>query len=563
STRAFYLGLIFVSFTYCFFLFIVNRHNNISSRFKSPSILLGALLSSFAIFAITQTYLYPKNTDKTYNAAVTERLSTISSREISTLLRIDSWKRSAILFKQDPLLGVGIGNWKIRVLKYENPTSSDFTFMFKNHNDFIEITTETGVFGGLLFISLFFFLFRNFLNAFFKPDRTEDSGAYLFVPAFGILCYSFDAFFNFPADRPEIQSIFAIFIGAGIAFSPIHIGTGKLINFSLIYLIQFIPVLALLGASYILLLNFNTLKLQFIANEDLRQDKLSYASKLLKQDPGSYLNVSSAAADPIFICKSRYLIGEGKYQDAINILRPDNSNPYLGRRELFMAVAFSKMGNNDSALAYANKVHDIKPRQSTAVGIICNILNARNRQAESIKMMTEFLANEKQNKQAWLDLTMLYRESCNYQKAFQTIYSALKQFPEDSTLLLEKIKLQRDEKIFPLQKIYSNAMANLADKKYPEALKYLNEFISKEPRVAIVYAGRAYCYYYGKEFKNCISDIDRSIELGNSTPDLLNLRGLCFKALGQAEAACKNFQNAATQGNKDAINNVQRFCKGH
>ncbi|MFZ4772216.1 MAG: hypothetical protein ACOYLO_18675, partial [Ferruginibacter sp.] len=453
------------------------------------------------------------------------------------------------------------GNWKIQVLKYENQTRSAFIYMFKNHNDFIEIATETGVFGGLLFVFIFVLLLLNFLKAFFRPEANENLFNLPFLSAFGVFCYSIDAFFNFPADRPEIQSLFALFVAIGIAFSPLSIKEVKLTNPWLKRLFSLFLILLLLVSSYIFLLNFNTLKLQLIATADLNRHQFVYASRVLKESSSNYLNVSAVGSEPISIYKSQYLINEGRYQDAIDVLRTDISNPYLGRRELFMAVAYSKIGNNDSAFVYANKVHALKPLQSTAVGIICNILNARNKRKEAIKMMEDFIANDKTNSQAWMDLSFLYRESCNYQKAAQCIDSAINILPDDTVLMQAKIKLQKEAGIIPNQQIYSAAMDCLSKKKYAEALKYLNEFISKETGVAIVYAGRAYCYYYGKEYNKCINDISRSIALGNDTPDIINIRGLCFQKTGNKNSACNDFQNAAARGDKDAINNVDRFCK--
>ena len=555
STRAFYLGLIAIALVYGAYLLILNIRNGTIPWYKSLIPFFGTLALALLFYSFTQHYLFPKKID-TYNKSYIERISTIASGESG---RLDNWKRSAILFKQNPLLGVGTGNWKIQILKYENQTSSDFVFMFKNHNDFIEIATETGVFGGLLFFSLFVFLILNFLKLFFNPGASDIS--YLFLPAFGVLCYSVDAFFNFPADRPEMQSLFALFVGAGIAFSASSFREVKITNHWHYKSLSVFIILLLLISSYILILNFNTLKLQYIATVDLKEDKLTHASKVLKEDLSSFLNVSAVGSEPLSIYKSRYLINEGRYQEAIDVLRPDISNPYLGRRELFMAVAFSKMGNNDSAYAYANKVHQLKPGQSTSVGIICNVLNVTNRRTEAIKMMEDFLALHKTNSQAWLDLTFLYRESCNYQKAAQTIDTAIKLFPGDSTILKTKIKLQRESRIVPNQQIYSAAMDCLSKKKFPEALKYLDEFISKETGVAIVFAGRAYCYYNSKEYKKCISDVGRSISLGNATPDLVNLRGLCFQKTGDMNSACTDFHKAALMGDKDARNNEQRFCK--
>ncbi|MFZ4413962.1 MAG: O-antigen ligase family protein [Bacteroidales bacterium] len=557
STRAFYLGLIFLTLIYGAYLLIIYLRNRNRTSIKNISLFFGTILLAFIFYSFTQHYLFPRSND-IYNKSYTERLSTIASGESG---RVDSWKRSAILFKQHPIFGVGMGNWKVNIMKYENQERSDFTFMYNSHNDFIEITTETGIFGGLLFVSLFVFLMLNFVKAFFSIGVNENTYSFLFLPAFGILCYSFDAFFNFPADRAEMQSLFALFIGAGIAFLPMSVHEGELTKLWVKKGLSFIPLLLLFVVSYILLLNFYSLRLQRIANDDFVSGKLRHTSSLFVKGFPVIPNLTISGPEPIAIIKARYLINEAKYMDAINILRPDRSCPYSVSREHYMAMAYSKIGNYDSALVYAYKALEIKPHYYIIPEFICKVLSQKGQKNEAVKMLKDFLVIEKNNSQAWLDLSTLYWETGNYQKAIFTIDSAVKQLPGDSMLLMTKTKLQKDIRIVNNSLTYSAAMDCLSKKKYAEALKYLNEFISKETGVAIVYAGRAYCYYYGKEYNKCINDIGRSIALGNDTPDIINIRGLCFQKIGNMSSACTDFQNAAARGDKDAINNVQRFCR--
>lgn len=559
STRSFYVGLIILMVVYSILFLFKSMRNSVDTRYTAPVYLILSLVLAFSLYSITQKYFYPKNKDG-YNVTVKERISTIYAGESSAAARLASWERSAILFKQNPLLGVGIGNWKIEVLKYENPTKPDFSFMLRNHNDFIEITTETGIFGGLLFIALFVILMFNFVKTLFKQGTATDLLSYRFLPAFGILCYSFDAFFNFPADRPEIQTLFAIFIGAGVTFSP-SIFQNRKFKFARWKKVQYtVFSLLLILSSYVLYVNFVSLKLQRLVNEDILEGRFSHPSSLFMNEYPSIPTVS-IVAEPIAVNKSRYLINEGKNQEAIDLLLPDRSSPYLGAREVFLSLAYSKIGNIDSVLFYAQKAHALKPRYYDILNSICQVLEIKNKRSEAANLIAEFLTLEKTTSKAWLDLTNLYWKNGEYQKAVQTIDSAAVYLPNDSTILQKQTELSRNYKIIPLQQTYLVAMDCLSKKKFPEALKYLNEFISKETGVAIVYAGRAYCYYYGNEFEKSISDINRSITLGNNTPDLVNLRGLCLKVLGKKDDSCKDFRDAASRGDKDAINNVQRFCK--
>ena len=137
------------------------------------------------------------------------RLATITGSDGG--IRFDTGKRSWHVFKEDPIFGVGLGNWKIRTFKEENSNLQDFTVFYKAHSDFIEITTVTGIFGGLFFLSIFLLTEWFLLNTLVRNVSFEEI-ALLFLPALGLYCHSFDAFFNFPQDRPEIQALFDLYI---------------------------------------------------------------------------------------------------------------------------------------------------------------------------------------------------------------------------------------------------------------------------------------------------------------------------------------------------------------
>ncbi|MEI7897951.1 MAG: O-antigen ligase family protein [bacterium] len=559
STRTFYLGLAFLTVSYCIFILLRNRRTMLTHPYKMPVYVFGTLLLAMLIFTLTQRYFYPK-TANTYNANVTQRLSTISSGEISASLRLESWKRSAILFKEEPLLGVGTGNWKIRVLEYENPTKDGFMYMVKNHNDFIEITAETGIFGGLAFVSLFGFVFWNFLKAFFSRRASENSYSKLLIPAFGMFCYSFDAFFNFPADRPEIQSLFALFIGMGIAYSPATFNGSKPANPWVTGLFSVITMVFLVCISYMLLLNTRALKLQCIAQADGAQNSLSHPASIFMEGYPSMFNLSSTD-EPVAAIKSRYLIHEEMYRDAIKLLLPDRSSPFDSRREYLLAQAYSAIGKTDSALIYAYKAHALKPRFYEPLRFICFELKSTGRKDSVISMLTGYLSLERTNANAWEDLTAIYLESGNYEKALHAIDTAAKHLSGDSLIRAKQKELSMFRRIIPYQQTYTTAMGYYNRQKFPEALKYLDEIISKEHGPAIVFARRAVCYLSVREYQKCIDDVNASITGGYDTPDLLNFRGACYRALGENDAACNDFQNAAGRGNKDAMNNVQRFCK--
>jgi tetratricopeptide (TPR) repeat protein len=267
--------------------------------------------------------------------------------------------------------------------------------MYKNHNDFLENFAETGIFGGVLFIGIFLLIFSRFIRAFFKAKKGEDeSYKWLFLPAFGLFCYSFDALFNFPADRPEIAAFFALFVGAGIAFSPSTMfkkleGKNVTRHASRVTMILFFTLL--LGTIYILHLNFESLKLQRIAKQELLSGVLTTRSEVFVAGFPSIPDIGCEGV-PIAVVKGRYLIVEGKYQQALDILKQDHASPYDTRPEFFISVAYAMLGQPDSALAYTNRVYALKPYFSKNISVMASALESKGKLKEALQVLDDHVA---------------------------------------------------------------------------------------------------------------------------------------------------------------------------
>ena len=212
SSRAFYLAslvLIILVLLYGTVRFIQTKKN---SHFLNAGIVTGVFLLSFTIFSFIEKNAYPKETRE--QRSVAGRLSTITTKKESNA-RLKIWNWAFQVYKESPILGVGLGNFKINVLKYENKTKPNYIYSYKVHNDFIETFVETGIFGGISFIAIFVFVLWYFAKVLLK-NLEGDYLVWYFLVFFGMVGYFFDAFFNFPQDRPEIQALFALFLGATI-----------------------------------------------------------------------------------------------------------------------------------------------------------------------------------------------------------------------------------------------------------------------------------------------------------------------------------------------------------
>ena len=570
STRAFYLGLfaLTVLLTIFFIIRFFQTHNKYQLRLIGIYLIL--FVFAFLIFSITLRYLYPQ-TQGGYNMSVVPRLATITNTESSVALRLEGWKRSWHVFKEDPILGVGLGNWKIATLREENQTNQDFLYHYKAHNDFIETTTETGIFGGLFFIAMFLLTGWALLRALLKNSSPEWLKA-LFLPAIGLLCYSFDAFFNFPQDRPEIQALFALYLGMAVAFSSLYADesarpsksnpTKKSGNnfFRLPMIIAYGLVLTI--SANILFLNFNSLKLQRIVKEDIGLGKFTHpASMFLDGFPAiPDLNVEG---EPIAVQKAYYLMNEQRNDEAIALLKKDKSSPFDSRPEYFIAGAYYNQKKIDSSMAYSQKAYNIKPNYFRNISLLCELLQQKGLQKEGEAIVDKYLSKTKNNKEAWLYASSFYDKYGNIQKAASVIDTAANYFPTDSLILSQKATMSRKAIIMPYQALYDAASGAFIAKRYNEAARYYSELLTKEPGFIEARNYRAYCYYNIKEYTKSIQDLDFLISRGLTRSNLYNLynmRGANYYILGNKDEACKNYKIAADMGDKDGLDNYAKVC---
>ena len=573
SSRAFYLGLalLIVALT----AFFISRHFLIKKNlsFKKALMFAGIFILALTIFSMIQKFFYPVNQDtkNRTNTGVLDRFATFKTEAEAPAGRVANWKRSFRLIKEHPLTGVGTGNWKIQVLKYEAPTADNYIVSYKNHNDFIEVTAETGLPGGLVYLSVFILILFNFIRKALDRGADEETLKYLFLPAFGILAYSMDAAFNFPNDRPEIQALFAIYVAMGIAFSgpgfvkikksaPKPSGLQVNSRNLLPYLLKGTAFILIGSSAIILYMNAVSLHFQRYVFEDEKGNKYSHSSSFYTEGFPSIPNVSCTGA-PITTYIARYLINENRSDEAVSMLTHDNPSPYDARREYSLSMAYNKMKNNDSAIYWGQRVLALKPLHANMVLIVSTRLFDAGRRQEAVQTLDHYLALVKTNQDVWLraiDQNMIVGNS---KKALTIADTATKYLPDNKKLAEIRASIYNSEFIQPYKPLYDQAEQAFNDKQYSKALTLLNDFINKKPGYIDAYSKRAICLNYLHEYSKSMLDVEKALKNpGANKLYLLNLRGANYLGLGNTEKACADFKEAMDKGFTEAANNYQRFC---
>lgn len=592
STRTFYLAtiltvVIFVIYGAIDFFILKRRETGVKVLIH-----VGLVVIAFGIFSFVQNYLYPQEVRQSTSFGA--RLAEVANQENqSNNLRKTAWVITATdMIPNDPLLGVGIGNWKVRFLQYENSYSPHYIYMYKNHNDFLELTAEVGIFGGLAFVAIFLLAAFYFIKGTYKNKNSEQE-QWFFLPLFGLFAYSFDAFFNFPQDRPEIQALFGIYVGIAVGLAVLYFGKNskerKLPTLAIGF-IGAIAVVAMVLGVIVERMYFDSSKIQRMVKEEqqgVRSPK-SPADYLIRNYPR--IPNLTAVAEPVDVEKARYLIDEKKFDEARKILSSIHYHPYDARPEYFMAVSYFMEPEKklDSIYKYAHKARMIKPNFYGSLNLETFALNNLGKEQESIKLLKQFLSLEKDSiqkeepkwkkrlksifhvdvdrdarlanrgeVQAWNSLAYLLEKNNQIPEARAVLDTAFVYLPTNQEIINNRNKIISRMQVEQFAPLYSEAMQLYLQQRYAEAIPVFTKFLEKVPAHIDGLKYRAISYYNTQQYQRAINDIAQMEQLGIAIdPVLNNYRASCYYMLGDRANAKAFFQKAAAEGNADAQKNL-------
>jgi putative inorganic carbon (hco3(-)) transporter len=588
NTRSFYLGLIVLSLLYSLYLITLFTQRKEKTFFKKTVIYLGVIILSFIIYLGVENTFFPKESSG-YDTNLEVRLTSVADED-SDGGRLQMWRFTTEIIQDNLLLGIGAGNWKIAILEKENQIKSDFKLFLHNHNDFLQIPAEIGLFGGILFIFLFFLAIFYFLKSIYRKDF--ENASFLFLPAFGLLCYSFDAFFNFPHDRPEIQSIFALYLGLGIAYSyKISQIKESFRSTTLKSKIVIPSMLTLLSITSIVILyfNFSSLKTQ---NLIVAAKKGSYeiTSHKLIQDLPIIPNIA-VVGDPINGLIASQLNKEKKYNEALEYLNKNNPSPFDSRIEFYKSFSFFKLNELDSATYYIKKARQLKPLYYLYTQHYANILESQGNIHEAIEILDSYLNKNPRVKDTWLYKAALTSKLSEPLRASQIIDSSFHYFPNDSNLSKVKeiylreyymptyndaINYYNNEDYLKAINLFEDSKEGYdklgGHKKFPNFLNswarsYLNvnnitaakrifkQVIIEDPKNYYALHNLGFiAFNYEKKYYEAINYFNQCIASENS--DLFSTYrnlGTLYLLTNQSEKAIKSYEESLEYGSTDAI----------
>jgi O-antigen ligase len=551
-------GLIFISY-FTFNILMYFRVRKTSTQLIALLYLLVPLIFSVII---NQSVISDKGAD------VIQRASTIKldTNEGSINQRLRYYEDVLTHISSNPILGVGLGNWKLKSIDYDAKDIVGYVVPYHAHSDFIQLGAELGIIGFFLYLSIFILALYYVYILIRFSDLQIDQKVFLFLLLTALGVYSIDANLNFPIARPQVLVTWTFLLAAISVFyqnynkkKVLKTKRNKLINTSFL-LGAFIFVTPSIYTNSKV---YESLKGQMFLLQDFNSNKFNVPLNKLETLVPEIPNITVTTI-PINSVKARYYVNAKKYDKALELIeKGTNANPFLYYSEILKSQIYQEKGQLDSAKFYAQKAFFGLPNNDLHASRYLNLINiTRDRKAleESFKLLTN------KNKE-------------NNWKNYLIIASGL--YPPNNTALVEKAK--QAVELFPnnqeFKALYNRiavGQAGIASASSysSKGLEYFNSKNYTNAAVEFEKALKAnpldYAHFENAATANyLIGNLEKAIEQINVVIEDLNpLNGKCeyIKALiyikmGDPIGACPFLATARDSGFSQADASFNQYCR--
>lgn len=565
GARSSYIGLLIMII--CFIIGYLKIYAPSIKNISNSALLIILLIPAF--FIANTIFDSSKSTER--YKSVTGRFSEINTEEASASSRLKFWDIGYQITKSKPILGIGIGNWRVESIPYERTILDDSQISVHPHNDFIEIFAETGILNGLIYLSLFLFIFYSNINAVLKSEDTLVQTIAL-LSFLIIVAYSIDALLNFPLYRTTMQ----LFLCFCFAFTVIN--TLKDTDLKPMRLFSVTPIILLLigiSSLYFLFVNYRTLKFE----RNLRADTALDGDYIMKNLP-DYPNVNWGSESYLMNAGVRYY-KEENYEKAIKCFDEAlKINSYMGHVEWYKYKIALLKKEIDSSYLYSKKAFYLRPRNSSFF-ISATYAAQEKKDAAGVLKIHEEYSKYKNSPQNFITTSKaLYHSKYDNSKNISFIDKGLVAFPNDTSLIKRKKWLEKVSTGYiaakEVQKQQTTAKENstLKINYLEEALKFgekqrfdksLENYklaLKQYPDNKTIIQNIGICYFKLNNFKAAISHLKNALNDPQSNDGKTEyLLGISYLNTYDNDNGCKFLNIAKSKNYPNASQLVEQHCK--
>ena len=511
-------------------------------------------------------------TNTANKGTITETVGRIAFTEESSNGRFQYWGDALDYVLKNPILASGLGNWKIASISEGKEHISGYTVPYHAHNDFIHVFTETGIPGGLAYLSIFacltLYLFLLLYRKYKAQGILELQYFFLLLP---LIVYGLDAGLNFPVARPLMQSSLAIFAGLilGLYLDQKHQGDApQPIKVSLHRIsLSFILVALILGIS-VHFISYISLTKQGQLLYEFNNAQYNMTRAQLDDISHDFPNLTETAM-PIKSMKARYYYLQGNKEEAYQMIEEGaKDNPQIYFSENLKAQFLFQEGKLDSSYVYAKKAFEGLPNNMPHYDMYMKTLVAKRDLTTIDQTFEKMLSLAGNQKIIWTIYirSLAQTRSLGDPFAMDKAASAYQLFPKDETIFsLYRMLTYGQQRMIEAENLNQQASTLYNNKEFIAAATLFQQAFDKDPLQHTYSLNAGLGYYEAKQYEKAIQLFDLALTSKNEDTKerALRYKGLSLFAGGRGPEACAVFLRLRNKYPKRMYQQeFQKYCLG-
>ena len=464
---------------------------------------------------------------------------------------------------QNPILGVGIGNWKLASIDYDKEDITGYIVPYHAHSDFIQLGAELGFVGFLLYLGIFMLGAYFAFVILFKSDLSTDNKWFVFLLITALGVYFIDANLNFPIARPQVLAPWALTMALIVYYY--HQVTKKtasskkaknLFIFPLLGILIMIPSISITNTTY------QSLKGQLFLLRDFNTNTFSVTMDKIDHITPELPNITVTTI-PMKSIKARYYYNAKKYEKALALLNEGvAANPYLFFSENLKAQIFLQQGKIDSAHVNAKKAFYGLPKNALHASIYAQTLQIKRDTDEAIKVFETL--GQRSGPVIWKNFLIVLSQMLptGDPNFIQHSTKAVEFFPNDKQLFsLKKLAVIGQEKINEAGAISQIGLNFFNQKLYVEAGLEFEKASKIDSLEYAHYENAASAFYMAGDYGKALTYSDKVINQFNPKSGKSEyINALAHINIGGTQMACELLQQAINFGYTQAQATLDQYC---
>lgn len=489
-------------------------------------------------------------TNNINRGTITDTVGRIAFTEESSNGRFQYWSDALDYVLENPILASGLGNWKIASISEGKEHINGYTVPYHAHNDFIHVFTETGILGGIAYVSIFICLTTYLFLLLYKKYKAkgvlEIKYFFLLLP---LIVYGIDAGLNFPVARPLMQSSLAIFCGLVLVLYLSQNKKEEVPQNNQITkhrLVLGLILLLLIPGLTVHIISYNSLRKQGLLLYEFNNARYNMSRAQLDEISHDFPNLTETAM-PIKTMKARYYYLQGNREEAYEMIdQGAKDNPQIYFSENLKAQFLFNEGKVDSAYVYAKRAFEGLPNNMPHYDMYMKTLVIKKdiNEIEKTFNLVQSLAGNTKTIWTIYIRSLAQTRSLGDPYAMEKAATAYQLYPEDETIFsLYRILTYGQQRMIEAEEINKQATSAYNNKEYLKAAELFSQAFDKDPLQCTFSLNAGLAYYEARQFDNAIRylDLSNTSKKANILEKAMRYKGLSLLLADRKGEACAIF----------------------